>query len=284
MMTKRLTTTLLALIALVATGCGGRAAPSLTNRILSLFEPTPTPVAPPSVQPRGEVVTRPWEEPQPFARMVSVRSANGSGAFLAQSPGTAASIRPLSEGTMLFVVGPTLTVDGQQWASVRDPDGNRGWVPESTISPLTLGTDAPSPTSETTGPSKRSATAIDFGGTFTPSVVRAGDRLTIAIDITNRGDETIHGLVIRTTGPWAAFTVLAVRPDGSLIEGQPSIYELRSAVEIGPAETGHITIETIPQQPGIYTFAFVPYELDGSELDSGDGTSPTSGGTVTVYR
>lgn len=72
----------------------------------------------------------PPESEAPRSEFVRVANTGNVGAFIRREPNLRSpGLIAHRDGTVLRVVGPDLTLDGQVWRPVEDQGGNRGWTP-----------------------------------------------------------------------------------------------------------------------------------------------------------
>ena len=149
---------------------------------------------------------------------------------------------------------------------------------------------APSPTSTTApipppqGSSGVGSRLIAFSGTLEPRVLRVGQELRVTLTLTNRGSVPIRGLSVESRGPWQAFTLTSIRPNGQLRAGRDrAIFELPA--QIDPGGVVRVEIFVAPDELGNYAFRFSPRELESGEpLLAESGETPTVGAEVAVIR
>jgi SH3-like domain-containing protein len=58
-----------------------------------------------------------------------VANTDGQGVYIRRTPRLSDQIRAWQEGTPMVEVGASLEGDNIVWRQVRDPDGNKGWIP-----------------------------------------------------------------------------------------------------------------------------------------------------------
>jgi len=120
---------------------------------------TPTPTTEPTPTPRPR--------PTPFA--VAVYNTGGAGVFISETAGGGGrKIKAWPERTIFQVIGDDQRLYGQTWRSVRDPDGNEGWVPaQFLVDPASLPSGPAAPAPRSTAP----ATLTPTGPTSTPTAL-----------------------------------------------------------------------------------------------------------------
>lgn len=74
-----------------------------------------------------------------------VANTGGEGVYIRRTPDVADRIKVWPDNTQLLKIGDDLNVDGKTWTTVRDPDGNEGWVPKEYLG-MPTPTPAPTPT------------------------------------------------------------------------------------------------------------------------------------------
>lgn len=97
-------------------GCGPAAQPTPT--------PAPSPAAPTRTSAPTPTATK---VPTPALTAVAICNTGGIGAYVRKDP-KGAGIVAWPDGTVLEIIGPDQTVDGEVWRNVRDERGNSGWT------------------------------------------------------------------------------------------------------------------------------------------------------------
>jgi SH3-like domain-containing protein len=96
------------------------ASPTVASSVAQIFAtstPPPSPALP---------------TPQSVGQRLQVFNTGGSGANLRKDPGAGGEkIKTVPEGSLLEVVGPDRSVDGETWRNVRDLQGETGWIAAS---------------------------------------------------------------------------------------------------------------------------------------------------------
>lgn len=71
----------------------------------------------------------PTTAPTPTPREYVIANTGGDGVFIRRTPDQEDRIKAWPDGTRMVVIGDDLERDGILWRTVRDPDGNEGWIP-----------------------------------------------------------------------------------------------------------------------------------------------------------
>jgi SH3-like domain-containing protein len=184
------------------------ASPTLaaTSSIASIFGTfTPTPVT-------AAVTSTP---PSAVGQRVQVANTGNEGANLRREPGPSGErLRTIREGTVLEIIGPDSTADGQVWRNVRDiPTSESGWiastflVPEGTVPPPV----ASMPGSEIAPAASTPAVAAPVAPRPTTAVAASG------AGRGQVGNTNGQGANIRSE-PGSGGRVLKTLPEGATIE------------------------------------------------------------------
>lgn len=121
----------------------GSPTPSNANRppAVTGASPTATPsAAKPSPTPQRTPTQLPSPQASPTATegqgtRVVIGNTGGVGAWVRRSPSINDYLIAWTDGTALEVTGPDVQNEGRTWKQVRDPQGNRGYIPAEWVVP-----------------------------------------------------------------------------------------------------------------------------------------------------
>jgi len=100
----------------------------------TVLVPTPVPTREPTQTPTPEPTNTPTPEP---ARSARIANTEGQGANMRRAPSVSAQrVKLLLEGTVIELVGGEQRGDGYTWRTVRDVEGNNGFVITDFLQPI----------------------------------------------------------------------------------------------------------------------------------------------------
>ncbi len=166
------------------------------------------------------------------------------------------------------------TASGVQSATRPSPEASKTAAPAATKepSPAPMTPTPPTPTMKVT-----------FDGRFDPKVLRIGEKLVVVLGLENKGDKTLKGFRVFSSGPWDKYTIANVMPGGDFDTGL--LFTIfTTGMEIGPGEKRYLNIIAYPNEAGNHKFTFEARMPEYGALADENGEQPIIGGSVAVTK